>query len=496
MGRWVRSERARAVRLAVALASSMTARAWAQGAPDAPPVLPPPPEAVRPLETPPPPGTPPPDAPPPDAPRPPDMPPPELPRPPEPPPPPGSGHPATPGVNPPPSPGWQMPHWDKGFVLVSPPESGGMPFRLVLNHVSQFKYTNSLATNKTYKDHFGTEHDVQQRNDIQLTRDVFYFSGYAFDPRLDYNILVFTSTATLVATAAGYVGYVFDKAFALRAGFFSLPSVRSLTGNYPFFHGTDRSMSTNYFRPGFTQGVWANGEPLPGINYIAMVGNSLNTLDIKSSSIDNKLAYSVSVWWDRADFNKYWNDYEHHESVALRLGSAFTYAREDRLSDLSQAGPENNATFISDGLFLFETGSLAPNVTISLANFYLWAIDGGIKWRGFAFNVEFYLRWLNQFAADGPLPVSSMFDWGYDSSVGYFFARPFELFARSSLVHGPFATALEESIGFTFYPFNTRQVWFNAEAVGIRNCPYAGGYYMYSVGQTGFVVPVQFLVRF
>jgi hypothetical protein len=39
-------------------------------------------------------------------------------------------------------------------------------------------------------------------------------------------------------------------------------------------------------------------------------------------------------------------------------------------------------------------------------------------------------------------------------------------------------------------------VWINAEAVLIKNCPYAGGYYMYSVGQTGFVVPAQFLVRF
>jgi len=390
---------------------------------------------------------------------------------------------------------WALPHWDRGFVLVSPQEGEG-PFRLVLNHVSQFKYTNSLATNKTYTDHFGAVHDVQRRNDIQLTRDVFYFSGNAFDPRLDYNILIFTSTATLVATAAGYVGFVFHKAFALRAGFFSLPSVRSLTGTYPFFHGTDRSMSTNFFRPGFTQGVWANGEALPNIHYIAMIGNSLNTLDIKSSSIDNKLAYSASVWYDLNDFDKPWNDYEHHQAVSLRVGTAFTYAREDRLSDLSQSGPENNATFISDGLFLFETGSLAPNVTIALANFYMWAIDGGIKFRGFAFNVEFYLRWLNQFSADGPLPLTSMFDWGFDTSLGYFVVRSFEPYLRSSFVGGHFKNAVEGAAGFNWYPFGTRQVWLNVEAVGIRDCPYAGGYYMYSVGQTGLVVPVEFVLRF
>jgi hypothetical protein len=393
-------------------------------------------------------------------------------------------------------PGWQLPHWDKGFVLVSSPDSDPMPFRLRLNHVSQFKYTNSLATHDTYRDHFGNEHDVQQRNDIQLARDVFYFSGYAFDKRLDFNILVFTSTATLVATAAGYAGFQFHKGFQLRVGYFSLPSTRAMTGTYPWFQGTDRSLATNYFRPGFTQGIWANGEPLPGLNYIAMVGNSLNNLDIKSSNIDHKFAYAASVWYDLHDFGPYWNDYERHDKVALRLGSAFTFAPEDRLSDLSQTGPENNVTFISDGLFLFETGALAPNVTMITANFYLWAIDAGLKYRGFAFNCELYLRWLNDFVADGPLPISNMFDWGVDSSVAYFFFKRVELFSRFSMIKGPFATAGEGSVGFTWYPFDTRQVWIDAELAYVKNSPYAGGYYMYSVGQTGLVIPVQFVLRF
>jgi hypothetical protein len=198
----------------------------------------------------------------------------------------------------------------------------------VLNHVSQFKYTNSMATNATYTDHNGVVHDVQQRNDIQLARDVFYFSGYAFHPKLEYNILIFTSTATLVATAAGYAGFTFTRGFALRAGYFSLPSTRSMTGTYPYFHGTDRSMSTNYFRPGFTQGIWGEGEPLDGFHYLAMLGNSLNTLDIKSANIDNRYAASATVWYDHNDFGKPWNDYEHHTSPAQAVGTAFTFAKE------------------------------------------------------------------------------------------------------------------------------------------------------------------------
>ena len=265
-------------------------------------------------------------------------------------------------------------------------------------------------------------HDVLRRNDIQLTRDVFYFSGYAFNKRLDYNILVFTSSATLVATAAGYAGFVFSKAFALRAGYFSLPSVRSLTGTYPFFHGIDRSMATNYFRPGFTQGVWANGEPLPGINYIAMIGNALNTLDIKASSLDqNRFAGALSVWYDRNDFDKYWNDYEHHESPALRIGTAFTFAREDRLSDLDGDHTRKQRDLhLGRPVAVRRPGRSRPVVTISFANYYLWAIDAGLKYRGFAINGELYLRWLNNFVTDGPLPMNSMFDWGYDFSAGYF----------------------------------------------------------------------------
>jgi hypothetical protein len=392
---------------------------------------------------------------------------------------------------------WETPHYDKGFVLVSSRESAPVPFRLVLNHVSQFKYTNTLATNETYTDHFGNEKPVLRRNDIQLTRDVFYFNGYAFDRRLDFQLMIYMSSATLSATAAGYVGFKFSKAFALRVGFFSLPSLRSMTGTYPFFAGTDRSMETNYMRPGFTQGIWAEGEPVPGFRYLAMLGNSLNSLDVTASRIDKNFAYSATFWYDHNDFGKPWNDYEDHDAPALRVGTAFTYAREDRISDLSTASPENNSIFISDGSLLFATGALAPDVTIRLANYFLWAADAGIKYRGLAFNFELTQRWLTDFDADGRLPIDSMHDWGFEASLGYFAIRQrLELYARTSYVHGPFATPFEVGGGFNWYPLETRQVWLNVEAMDVQDSPYGGVLYAYSAGQTGFVLQSQFLLRF
>jgi hypothetical protein len=389
------------------------------------------------------------------------------------------------------------PHYDKGFVLVPTLDPVKMPFRLVLNSVSQFRYTNTLLVESTYTDHFGQVHEVNKRNDIQLTRQVFYLSGFVFNPRLDFNILIYMSSATLSATAAGYVGYVFDRAFALRAGFFSLPSVRSLTGTYPFFQSTDRSMANNFVRPGFTQGVWANGEILPGFSYIAMIGNSLNTLDIAATRIDTRFAYSASVWYDLNDFGKPWNDWEYHDDVALRVGTAFTYAREDRLSDLSTASPENNSIFLSDGTLLFATGALAPGVTVQLANYFLSAADAGVKFRGLALNFELYNRWLDDFAADGRVPLSTIYDWGAEASAGYFVLRSqLELYGRTSFVIGSFRNSAEGAGGFNWYPFGTRQVSLNAEGIGISRCPYASALYVYNVGQTGFLFQSQFLARF
>ena len=57
-------------------------------------------------------------------------------------------------------------------------------------------------------------------------------------------------------------------------------------------------MADNFFRPGFTQGVWANGEPVKGLNYLAFVGNGLNTLSISANKIDTHLLLSGSVWWE------------------------------------------------------------------------------------------------------------------------------------------------------------------------------------------------------
>ena len=57
-------------------------------------------------------------------------------------------------------------------------------------------------------------------------------------------------------------------------------------------------MADNFFRPGFTQGAWASGEPVKGLNYLAFIGNGLNTLNISANKIDTHLLLSGSAWWE------------------------------------------------------------------------------------------------------------------------------------------------------------------------------------------------------
>jgi hypothetical protein len=90
-----------------------------------------------------------------------------------------------------------------------------------------------------------------------------------------------------------------------------------------------------------------------------------------------------------------------------------------------------------------------------------------------------------------------MHDWGFEASLGYFLLRSrLEVYTRTSLISGPFATAYEGGGGVHFYPFRSRNVWLNLEGLGIKDSPYGSVYYVYAAGQTGFLLQSQFLLRF
>ena len=185
-----------------------------------------------------------------------------------------------------------------GIVIWETSEDAKVPFLLKFNINTQIRYLNTLDTNGTFTDHLGVTHDVHQRNDITVNRAMFIFGGYIFDKRALYSFTVWTSAGAASIVVAGNIGWRFNKALTLTGGYTGVPGSRSLVGTFPFFTATDRSMADNFFRPGFTQGVWLNGELVKGLNYLAFLGNGLNTLSISANKIDTNLLSSGSVWWE------------------------------------------------------------------------------------------------------------------------------------------------------------------------------------------------------
>src|SRR3954447_18037827 len=316
-----------------------------------------------------------------------------------------------------------------GIVIWETPSDVKVPFLLKFNINTQLRYLNTQDSEETFTDHLGVVHEVHARNDITVNRAMFILGGYVFDQRLRYSFTVWTSAGAASIVIASNIGWQFNKALSIMAGYTGVPGSRSLVNTFPFFTATDRSMADNFFRPGFTQGAWASGDLGKGVNYLAFVGNGLNTLSISANKIDTHLATSGSVWWEPlgaysepGKSRHMYDDYFASKKVRVRLGTAFTRSREDRFSNLDQSSPENTSLYNSDGVLFFSTGSLAPGVTVDQATYRMFAADGGVKWSGLALNGQYFWRRLSDFEADQPLSIQSTLDHGAEVSASYFVA--------------------------------------------------------------------------
>ena len=394
--------------------------------------------------------------------------------------------------------------YGQGIVIWQTPDDAKVPFLLNFNVNTQLRYLNTLDSKETFTDHLGVVREVHTRNDITVNRAMFILGGYIFDKRARYSFTVWTSAGAASIVVAGNIGWQFNKHLTLMAGYTGVPGSRSLVNTFPYYTATDRSMADNFFRPGFTQGIWATGEITKGLNYQAFVGNSLNTLNITANKIDTNLMYSGTVWWEPLggygqpgkSVNMY-DDYFAQKKTRIRLGTSFTRSREDRFSNLDQSSPENTALYNSDGVLTFSTGAFAPGVTVDKATYKMWAIDGGLKYSGLAVNGQYFMRWLNNFVADGPIPVTSTFDHGYELSASYFvIPKKLLVYGRGSQVFGHFGNSYEYAGGVKWHFLPTERLWLNTELMRVNKAPYSGAFTPYTAGMNGWVPMVQAVIAF
>src|SRR4051794_10157861 len=132
------------------------------------------------------------------------------------------------------------------------------------------RYLNQLPANQSFVDHLGNVRQIDTRNDIQLHRVLLRFRGFLFSEKLRQETTVWAVNSTNSITVIVGLNYETSKALTLGGGVGALPGTRSLNYQHPYFLGTDRQMADEFFRPGFTSGVWASGEPISGLQYRVM----------------------------------------------------------------------------------------------------------------------------------------------------------------------------------------------------------------------------------
>ncbi len=367
------------------------------------------------------------------------------------------------------------------------------------------RYLNQLPSGQTFTDHLGRERPVDARHDIFAHRVMFHLKGWLGLPKLRYQITMWTVNTTDQKALFAVVGYQFHRAFSVYGGLNGVPGSRTMLGSHPWWLGHDRVMADEFFRPYFTHGVWASGEPVPGLWYTAMVGNNLSGLGITAAQLTRNFAYGANVWWmpTTHEFgpNGSFDDWEDHEELATRFGVGATKSREDRFSNALSGSPDNTTIRLADSVNLFETGSLAPDVTVQEARYRLLSLDAGLKYRGIFIGASYFRRWLDELVGDGPLPEDSITDQGfYVQAAFYPVKKKLELYGATSWVFGDedagFDTSHEYLGGANWFPASTRDIRVNAQLIRIVHSPVSSSFGYYIGGQKGMTLAVAASVLF
>src|SRR5436190_3195927 len=377
----------------------------------------------------------------------------------------------------------------RGFTVAQ-----GEHGKLDLSGYVAVRYLNQLPGEQTATDHLGRPVKVTPRQDFQFHRVMLFSQGWLFSPKFQYSTFLWTVQDTNQVAVGGALYYKFGKYLTLGAGWNAYPGTLSLQGSHPYWESYDRVMADEFFRPYFSQGLFAQGELLPRLQYRWMIGNNNSNLDIPATKLDRNLSGGFALTWlpTTGEFGPRgaFGDYEQHETLATRFNLAYTYSPEDRQSPMgTQAG--NTTLRLADSLNIFDTGALANGVTVEETRYQMVSAAAGMKYRGFWLQGEGYGRKLDNFIADGKLPVGVVRDFGfYVQLASMIVPKRFELYGATSYVFSDYGRPKEFIVGGNYYPWNTRNIRLNTQLINVDHSPVNSTFGFYLGQITGNVFTV------
>ena len=361
------------------------------------------------------------------------------------------------------------------------------------------RYLNQLPADQTAVDHLGHPVLVDPRQDFQFHRVMLFSQGWLFSQKFQYSTFVWTVQDTNQVAVGGALYYDFGKYMNLGAGWNAYPGTMSLQGSHPYWLSYDRVMADEFFRPYFSQGVFAKGNILSRLEYRWMVGNNNSNLDIPAIKLDRDLSAGFAITWlpTTGEFGPRgaFGDFEDHQKLATRFNFAYTYSPEDRQAPIGTLAG-NTTLRLSDSLNIFDLGAFSPGVTVEKARYQLLSESVGIKYHGLFVQGEGYYRKLDNLVADGPLPVSVVRDSGFYVQLGYMVVpKLVEVYGATSYIFGQYGDPKEFIIGGNYYPWKSRNARLNIQLINVDHSPVSStfGFYIgqltgqvFTIGVTGF----------
>lgn len=370
------------------------------------------------------------------------------------------------------------------------------------------RYLNQLPATQSFEDHLGNPHDIDTANYISAPhRVILSFSGWIYDPRFLYQSTLWTVNATDKVAIIGYLGWAFSKQLTLFAGVGALPGTRTLTYSHPYWLGTDRLMADEFFRPGFTQGVWASGEAFPGLNYTLMLGNNLTTLNVNANEDSRDFAASGNIAWmpTTHEFGPKggMGDFENHQKIATRFGTAYTQGRQNAATSTTNNMPDSTQIRMADSLLPFTPGAVVAGYTVDILKYQMMAVDAGLKYRGLHLQGEAYMRQLSDFftKTSERVPQNMVIDTGFYAQASKMIQpRKMEGYVATSFVFGDksagYRTSYDIVQGLNYFLFDTRNSRINLHVIEVYRAPTSSVFGYYVGGQKGITVSAGWSINF
>ncbi|MFL5612547.1 MAG: hypothetical protein ACJ796_02670 [Gemmatimonadaceae bacterium] len=353
-----------------------------------------------------------------------------------------------------------------------------------------FRYMNQYPVGHSFTDHLGNVRPVQARNDLNWQRTFVWLTGFFVDPRFRYNITLWSLPTTQQTLLFGNLMYIVSPSLIIAAGLGPNLTARSIMGQWPFFPASDRQMAEEFFRGGFSSGVWVTGQVVPRLWYTVSVNNNISQLGVPQNVDLPDLTYSADLRWQptTGEFGPRngFGDFEYHKKLATQFGTSWATARENRAADLDDPAKTTQIR-LSDGVNPFEDGALAPGVTVQKLTYDYLSFDAGLKYRGWSFQSEYYFRWLNDFIATGRVPQGTIFDNGFMVELMRM-VKPQSLgiYAATGYIFDDFKRhPWEIALGSSYYPYHTRSWRLNLHMIHIVRSPTGSFFGYYTPGQTG-----------